>query len=284
MFVDDPAIRNWLAGGVLATTETLPMWGGVGISETFNPNPSYTNPSGIVISSSPEDTLGGLVTRATQIATGAGSLTGFSVWNQAYGMVVSAGNPVPLAGSGMQVNFFRLGSNARIAVACSAGLSAIETYPVNQPVSWDFLNQQLILYAPAYASATSTAASYNSTTGVLSLTFGSAPLGASAADLYDGAVISVSGITGTGAGVPSLAGSFPLVTTTTSGTVLELQCATGLVASGLGATSATIRAGGGALPCKVLSVLVGNSMTVNYNSVTGGSSWNYSGSVAIIQI
>ena len=35
---------------------------------------------------------------------------------------------------------------------------------------------------------------------------------------------------------------------------------------------------------RVLDVLVGNSMTVNYNSVTGFATWNRSGTIAIILI
>ena len=279
MFVDDPAIRFQLAGGVLASTETLPMWGGVGINEIVTPVGTYTPPSSLP----PVSALGGYITRATNVTAGAaGQLTGFSVFNQAYGMVISTASPVPLAGSGMQVNFFRLGSNARIVVACAASLVSLEAGPITAQVSWDFVNQQLIPYVPAYATATSTAVAYNSTTGILSLTFAAAPLGAGAGDTYDGTYISVSGITGSGAGVASLAGDFPLVTTTTSGTILELQCATGLVASAFGATSAVIAAGGGALPVKVLQIDASRSMTVNYSATNKTASWNYSGTVAVI--
>ena len=281
MFIDDPAIRNELASGVLAMTETLPMWGGVGISETITPVGTYSPPSSLP----PVGALGGWISRATNVTTGAaGQLTGFSVFNQAYGMVITTASPVPLAGSGMQVNFFRLGSGARIAVACAPSLVSLDGMVITSPVSWDYVNQQLIPYVPAYVTANSTAVSYNSTTGILSLTFAVAPLGAGAGDSYDGTYLSISGITGTGTDVAKLAGDFPLVTTTTSGTVLELQAATGLTVSGLGATSAVLAAGGGALPIKVLEVDSGKSMTVNYSSVTNTAAWNYSGTVAVILI
>ena len=42
--------------------------------------------------------------------------------------------------------------------------------------------------------------------------------------------------------------------------------------------------GGGILPVRVLEVQVGNSMTVNYDPVTGFATWNRSGSCAVIQI
>src|SRR6516164_9655521 len=89
-FIDDPAIRYQLAGGVLSQSETLPMWGGVGINETTTPN-TGANP--------PDGTQGGIISRATSVTAGAaGQLTGFSVFNQAYGMVITAQSPVPLAG------------------------------------------------------------------------------------------------------------------------------------------------------------------------------------------
>ena len=48
--MDDPAVRYALAGGVLATAETIPMWGGVGIFENVPYPPIQT--------SFPQDNLG----------------------------------------------------------------------------------------------------------------------------------------------------------------------------------------------------------------------------------
>src|SRR6185312_14501318 len=76
VMLDDPAVRFALAGGMLATSETIPMWGGVGISEVI-PGASGT----------PNSALGGLITRATTLtASAAGQLTGFSVFNQNHAM------------------------------------------------------------------------------------------------------------------------------------------------------------------------------------------------------
>jgi hypothetical protein len=273
MFLDDPSIRNWLASGVLASTETLPMWGGVAISETSIPN-GGTNP--------PDSTQGGLISRATNISASgaAGSITGFSVFNQAYGMVITPQSPVPQAASGMQVDFFRLGSMARIVVAASASLSSVSGNPVSQQVSWDFVNQQLIPYIPTYAQASATAVTYVAGTGVLSLTFATAPFGASYATL--GSVVSISGTAGTGAGVSSLNGTFPIVSVQTSGTVIGLQAPAGLTASGL--SGSVLAAGGGALPVKVIEFVPSNCMTVVYNPATGYTSWNYNGLTAVILI
>ena len=272
LYVPDPAIRNWLVGGVLASTETIPMWGGVAINDTTLPN-GGTNP--------PDSAQGGLITRATNISASgaAGSITGFSVMDQAYGMIITPQSNVPLSGSGMQVMYFRLGSNARVIVAASSAL-AVSGNPVTQQVSWDFVNQQLIPYIPAYAQATASAVSYNSGTGVLSLTFAAAPFGASYATL--GSVVSISGTTGTGSGVASLNGTFPIVSIGTSGTVIGLQAAAGLTASGLSAS--VLAAGGGALPCKVLELISSNCMTVTYSAATGYANWNNNGVAALIQI
>jgi hypothetical protein len=274
MFIDDPAIRYQIAGGVLATTETLPISGGVGVGGANNP---------------PLGELGGLITRATNLtAAAAGQLTGFSVFNHAYGMVISSGSPVPLAGSGMQVNFLRLGSNARVAVAALAALASLEQGVITQQVSWDFVGQQLIPYIAAWVSATAASATYNSTTGIIALTFSPAPLGAGIGSTANGVYLSLSGLTASGgagaANVGQLAGSFPIVSTATSGTVINLQGPIGLGAITLNSSLGTIAAGGGALPVKVLQIEVGNSMVVNYNAATGVATWNYTGTTAIILI
>src|SRR5690242_18901654 len=88
--LDDPAVRYELAGGVLSQNETIPMWGGVAISETTAPASS----GGIT-------EHGGQMTRATTVtANAAGKITGFSVFNQDHAMVVTPQSSVPLIGSG----------------------------------------------------------------------------------------------------------------------------------------------------------------------------------------
>src|SRR5579864_7997038 len=125
---DDPSVKNYLAGGVLASTETLPMYGGVGISEA-SPGAS----------GGPQISLGGIITRATTLTkTSANGLTGFSVFSQNYAATNSPQSPVPLTGSGGLVNFFRLGSGARIPLACSPSLVSLQGSIISTPVSWDF--------------------------------------------------------------------------------------------------------------------------------------------------
>jgi hypothetical protein len=70
-------------------------------------------------------------------------------------------------------------------------------------------------------------------------------------------------------------GDFPITSTGTSGTVINLQGPVGLGANTLTTTNT-------ALAVDVMDILTSNSMTVNY--VSPNATWNYSGSVAIIKL
>lgn len=130
VYLDDPAVRYALSGGTLKSTETLPMWGGVGLSEDI-PNPANQATA-----------LGGIILRATSQA----NLTGFSVFNQNGSAIVTPQSGVPLVAAGMNVNFFRLGSGARIAVKCDPALVSLEGGLITPQVSWDYTNQELVAY------------------------------------------------------------------------------------------------------------------------------------------
>ena len=106
--IDDPSSYQWLAGGVLASTETLPMWGGVPIEEIAN------------LVGTGSEGLGPSLKRATSQAT----ITGWSVFNQASSMVITPGNTVPLASQLNYVAFYRLGTNQRVAVQADPALAA----------------------------------------------------------------------------------------------------------------------------------------------------------------
>lgn len=169
VFMDDPAIRNFLAGGTLGTGETLPMWGGVGILESV-PNPATQAVE-----------LGGLITRAADYA----HLTGFTVFNQNASAIVTPQSGVPLVTNGMGVNFFRLGSGARIAVQCDPTLAAaLLGGSIVQQVSWDFTNQKLIAFSVTALACkvlnvqvgNSKIVSYNAGTGFANWTNGTCAL------------------------------------------------------------------------------------------------------------
>jgi hypothetical protein len=130
--LDDPAVKFWLAGGVLSSSATTPIWGGIPIEETI-PSAS-TQPGGY--------TLGSTVIQAASNAT----ITGFSVFNQAYGGITTPQSTVPLYSSGMSVNYYRLGSGARIPLQIDPALISLDGSIITSQVSWDFAANQIIAY------------------------------------------------------------------------------------------------------------------------------------------
>ena len=119
---DDPTSRMLLAGGTLNSGESIPMWGGVAVNEMIN------------VANANADGLGPSLKRSTSQTT----VTGFSVFNQASSMVIVPGNTVPLAGVGNYVSFYRLGSNARIAVQCDPAIvTALNS--TDEPINYEAL-------------------------------------------------------------------------------------------------------------------------------------------------
>jgi hypothetical protein len=264
----DPAIRFKLASGLLATTETLPMWGGVGI---------FTDIPGVV--GGPATQLGTIVGRATSVS----NLIAFSVFDQMYGMINTPQSPVPLAASSMQVGYYRLGSGARIAVQAAPALASDVGSLTNLQVSWDFVNQQLIPFIAAYVSASVSSATYTSSTGIIALTFSAAPFGASIGSGANGVYISISGLAGTG--VAPLNGDWPITGTGSSGTVISVQGPIGLGTLTITGSTGTLAAGGGALACQVLQIeTANNGQSVVYNATTGFATWNFGANNALILI
>src|SRR5262245_15638890 len=135
----DPAERFALSGGWLATTETLPMFGGVAVSEKIATERS-TAPA---TPTRPDVALGGVIARSTAYT----DLVGFSVFDQNYAAVNTPQSPVPVTEKGGLVNFYRLGSGIRIALAIDPTLVTLEGGLVTAQVSWDFTNQKIIAFA-----------------------------------------------------------------------------------------------------------------------------------------
>jgi hypothetical protein len=260
--MDDPSARYRLRGGVLLSTQTKPMWGGVGISETTNP----------ITGQVANGATGGSIIRATNLTPyAAGTLTGFSVFDQNYSAINTPGSPVPL--SNYQVNLYPLGSLARIVVKIDPVLVDTENNVITQNVSWDFVNQLLVPYT---GTLTVSSGTYNNTTGEVVLTM-SAPVAFDAGD-----AVVVSALTGTGA-YASLDGTF--TSTYASGSVVKYNAGAGLGASTITGGSLTLGSGASViLPVKLLQVNIGNSMTVDYDDVTKLATWNRTGSAAVIQI
>jgi len=275
--LDSPAVRYELAGGILAASETLPMWGGVGVSEAI--------PG---LATNPIVNLGGQITRATNVSGGfsgaaatptgpgtVGNLTGFSVFDQDYAMINSPQSPVPLTPSGGMVNFYRLGSNARVVVQCDVALAATliagGTVPVTTNVSWDFGGQMLAPYNASWAANVITASSWASTGGG-QVTFTTT----SAHGVAVGADFTITGEVPAGYN-----GTYKAITGTTGSTLVAALTTN----PGASTTQGTLVAGGGALGIAgVLEVGQANSMTVSFNAATGFAVWNYAGTVAVIRL
>lgn len=270
-YYDDPSVRNYLAGGILAATETKPMWGGCGISEII--------PGATAVPPNPSSTLGSILSRATTLtARASGQLTGFSVFNQDHSMINSPQSPVPLAASGMGVNFFRLGSGARLALAVDPALISLEGGLVTQQVSWDFASQQLVPFTPAYAAATITGATWaNTAGGETTFTVGTDLTAVLAA----GSNIDVTGVVSTGGTGAGFNGHF-IVLSVTSTTIVVVQLSPS--SPGTYSSGGAVTAGGGALPCQVLGLEIGNSMVPVYDPVNNFATWNRSGSAAVVLI
>ena len=271
---NDPAVRYQLAGGVLATTETLPMPGGVGIN-TAVPNSAYS-------ATALNGTLGPLITRALNLtAYNASALTGFSVFDQNHAAINSPQSPVPLAASGNLVNYYELGSRARIAVQCSASLPSLVGGTTAPQVSWDFVNQMLVPYTPGYSANTITGAVWASTSGgQITYTVSTNPTTL----VFAGDNILVAGIVNSPTSPNGYNGTF-VVVSTTSTTIVVSAPGTSATPFGTYSSAGTVNAAvGGALPVVIKDIDIGNSMVPVYSSATGFWTWNRSGNAAVIEI
>lgn len=272
-YQDDPTNRFDLRSGVVSNSETLPMWGGVGIYENI--------PTGGYSSTVPGPQLGNVIGRATSLTkTSAGGLTGWSLFNQTYNGVTTPQSPVPLVGSGGTFNYARLGSGLRITVACDPSLASLYTDPVNQQVSWDWNNQVLQPYSASTATFSITSITWASTSGGL----GTVVAGVATPVAGVGDLIFISGATNTGTGgAAAVNGSFVVFAfTDNQHFVLAMPAATGVI----GTIGGTILGnyGTGALPVTINEIFPNGCMTVQYSSYYQTAVWNRNGACADITI
>jgi hypothetical protein len=223
--LNDPAVRYQLAGGVLAVTETLPMWGGVAITEDV-PLSSTSNTGG---------SLGGNIARATAET----NVTGWSVFDQDHAMLTTPQSPVPLAARGMGVHFYRLGSNARIAVACSPNLVDLDGQIITTAVAWDYVDQELEPFFSATVSSGTYAGAVTISSGIYTTGTGAVSLTTNAAHgLLPGDSFSLNTMTGTGS-FAALDGMF-VAGAGTTGSTLTTTIATGLTMTITGGNLGTV--------------------------------------------
>ncbi len=138
MLLDDPSGQNWITTGIVASTQTTPIWPGLPIVETTPASDAMGAAQG-----------GNLITTATTIA----AITGWTVINQAYNMIITNSNNVPMAAPGMSVSIMRLGSlKQRIVVPVNpADVNALLSQPINVQLQWDFTNNWLTTFSSGTA-------------------------------------------------------------------------------------------------------------------------------------
>lgn len=261
----DPATRNALQSGIVSQNETKPFFGGLAVKASISP----------ISASGPNQVLGPVLERATSNS----AITGFSVFDQAYNLISDPSNPVGTAGSGQSMNFYALGSRARIAVACSPALVSLLGSQVNAQVSWDYNAQELVPYSGSYSNTVISGAVWASTSGGR-ITY------TVATDLTSyinaGDQIDTSGIVETGGTGGSLNGAFTVVSITSTTIIVAAPATAGYYATYT--SGGLVLAGGGALPVTVLDIQPSGCMVVDYNAATGFTTWNYNGAAAIIQL
>lgn len=246
---DDPVNIYKIAGGVLKSTQQLPVYAGMAISEFI--------PTG-------DDPLGSIVDLASNSSVL--NVTGFSVFNSLHSAIVSQSSNVPTISGGMGIQFCRLGSGVRVPLAADSSLVSLDGGLITQQVSWDFTNQQLVPYNSQTAQLT-----------ISSLTWsgGTASATTSATNtLATGDWVTVSGATPVGYN-----GDYKVTVVDSTHFTYSLPVNPG--SSPAGGTPIVL-AGGGALPVKILKFQVGNSRVAVYNSVTGAVNYNNSGACALV--
>lgn len=246
---DDPVNIYKIAGGVLKSTQTLPVYAGMAISEFI--------PIG-------DDPMGSSVDIASN--SNVLNITGFSVFNSLHSAIISQSSNVPTISGGMGIQFCRLGSGVRVPLAIDSALASLDGSLITSQVSWDFTNQQLVPYNSQTTQLTISALTW---------------LGGVAAATTSASNTLVTGdwVTINGAVPSGYNGDFKI-------TVVDSTHFTYSLPINPGTSPATgtpvVLAGGGALPVKILKIQVGNSRVAVYNSVTGSVNYNNSGACALV--
>jgi hypothetical protein len=123
---------------------------------------------------------------------------------------------------------------------------------------------------PAYTAKSVASATYTSTTGILAVTFAVAPLGAGVGAELDGVNLTFSGFTCSAGSAADVSGTFPIVSTGTNGTVINVQAAKALGTITINNSTGTLAAGGGNSSIN-LNTNYGGWHIVNANDIQGNA-------------
>jgi hypothetical protein len=136
-FQPSPVSRYTIASAYVASTVTVPIYGGMLITEYISATDSVTGDSG-----------GGTLVPAATAAAG----TGFIVSNAMYNAVIVSGpagvGAAPFVGPNNTAQIARLGSGVVLAVAINpAAVAGFQGGAVNQQISFDPVAQWLTTYS-----------------------------------------------------------------------------------------------------------------------------------------
>lgn len=123
-FLDDPSMRTQLEGGIVGSGVSQPLWGGQAVA--LNVQGVGVNAQGSVLVPS----------------TSAGTIDGWTLFNQGMAGIITPSSNVPLYAAGASINFARVGSLLRIAVAVenTTILNALANAAANVALYWDPTN------------------------------------------------------------------------------------------------------------------------------------------------
>ena len=165
-FQDDPTTRLWLLSGTVASATNVPVYGGIALTESVPTTNSQTGAS-----------LG--------VASTTSGINAWAVFNQGYNGIITPGNSVPQYTANGTLNYFRTGSNARIAVKADASVSAfVAGSSTATGLFWDTVLQILtatsgantVAFTGRIISLNSTSKIILNTAGVLTWTTGLAAM------------------------------------------------------------------------------------------------------------
>ena len=124
VFLDDPSMRTQLEGGQVGSGVTQPLWGGIAVA--LNVQAVGANAQGSTVVP----------------ATSAGTIDGWTLFNQGMAGIITPSSQVPLYAGGASINFARVGSLLRVAVAVenTTILNALANAAANVALYWDPTN------------------------------------------------------------------------------------------------------------------------------------------------
>jgi len=132
---DDPAVKFALAGGVLSTAATAPVWGGIPVQEFAPANNS--------------NVLGSTLLQATTTDVPQAIV----VFNQAFAGITTPSSTAPLYSPGMSVNYYRFGSGASIPLALDPASVTLEGDLVSTTVYFNYTTNLLTTTQPSGQAA-----------------------------------------------------------------------------------------------------------------------------------